>query len=202
LELHASIQVQCWLTVLCPETCPNAKPENVVRHFKNIFSMDTSRKPDIKVGDSVFFRSLGTIYKVLTDSVGGTAGIVEHTLEAISLGAPMHKHTREDEISYVLEGELSVIQNGKVQTAKPGQFVIKPREIFHTFWNAGQQRIRFLEFITPGKFQYYFAEMAPFLLPNQPPQMEKIRETAAKYGLIVDPYAADEIIRKYGLKTL
>jgi uncharacterized cupin superfamily protein len=67
-------------------------------------------------------------------SVRGLAGIVEHTLEAKSLGAPMHKHTREDEISYLLEGELSVIQNGQI--------------------------------ITPGNFQYYFAEMAPFLLPG------------------------------------
>src|SRR5690349_7974608 len=122
--------------------------------------MKTSLKSNIKVGDSVFFRSLGTTYKVLTDSVNGTAGIVEHTLEAMSLGAPMHKHTREDEISYVLEGELSVIQNGEVQTVRPGQFVVKPREVFHTFWNAGQQQLRFIELITPGEFQYYFAEMA------------------------------------------
>jgi len=33
LELCTSIQVQCRLTVLCSETRPNAKPENVVRHF-------------------------------------------------------------------------------------------------------------------------------------------------------------------------
>lgn len=32
----------------------------------------------------------------------------------------MHKHTHENEISYVLEGQLSVIQNGEIQTAGPG----------------------------------------------------------------------------------
>jgi hypothetical protein len=31
--------------------------------------------------------------------------------------------------------------------------------------------------------------------------MDKIREIAAKYGLIVDPYATDEIVKKYGLKA-
>lgn len=155
-----------------------------------------------KPGDSVFFRALGTEYKVLCDAVGGTAGIVEHTLEAHSLGAPMHKHTLEDEISYILEGQLSVIQDGKIQTAGPGEYIVKPRNIFHTFWNAGKERIRFIEFIIPGNFQYYFAEMAPYLLPGQPPQMDKVRETAAKYGLIVDPYAAEDIIKEYGLKPL
>ena len=166
--------------------------------------METGKndKPIIEVNQSVFFRALGTTYKVLSDSVGGSAAVVEHTLEAKSLGAPMHKHTFENEISCVLEGELSVIQDGEVQTAGPGQYIIKPKGIFHTFWNASSQRIRFIEIITPGNFEYYFAELAPFLLPNQPPQMDKVRETGAKYGLIVDPHAADEIVKKYGLNPL
>ena len=164
--------------------------------------METSNKPDIQVNQHIFFRALGTTYKVLSKSVSGSTAIVEHTVEPKSIGAPMHKHTHEDEISYVLEGELSVIQDGIIQTAGPGQYIVKPRGIFHTFWNSGDERIRFIEIITPGNFEYYFAEMAPFLLRDQPPQMDKIRETAAKYELVVDPYAADEIIKRYGLKPL
>lgn len=156
----------------------------------------------IEIDHSVYFRALGTTYKVLSKSVNGSAAVVEHTLEAKSLGAPMHKHTRENEISFVLEGELSVIQNGKVQIAGPGQYIVKPKDTFHTFWNSTDQRIRFVEIIAPGTFEYYFAEMAPFLLKDQPPQMDKVRETAAKYGLIIDPYAADEIIKTYGLTPL
>ena len=155
----------------------------------------------IEINQLVYFRALGTTYKVLSKSIGGSAGIVEHTLEAKSLGAPMHKHTHENEISYVLEGELSVIQNGEVETAIQGQYIIKPKGIFHTFWNATGERIRFIEVITPGNFENYFAEVAPFILAK-PPQMDKVRETAGKYGLIIDPTAAEEIIKKYGLKPL
>src|SRR5215203_1035499 len=126
---------------------------------------------------SVHFRALGTTFKVLSSSVNGSAAIVEHALEAKSLGAPMHKHTRENEISYVLEGELSVIQNGEVQTAGPGQFIVKPMGVFHTFWNAGDKMVRFIEIITPGNFEYYFAELAPYLLKGQPPQMDKVKAT-------------------------
>jgi uncharacterized cupin superfamily protein len=165
--------------------------------------METSNeKPDIQVNQQIFFRALGTTYKVLSKSVSGSAAIVEHTLEPKSIGAPMHKHTHEDEISYVLQGQLSVIQNGKVEIAGPGQYIAKPRGIFHTFWNSGNEGLRFVEIITPGNFEHYFAEMAPFLLHGQPPQMDKIRETATKYGLVVDPYAADEIIKRYGLRLL
>lgn len=162
----------------------------------------SNNRPDIQVNQHIFFRALGTTYKVLSKSVNGSAAIVEHTVEPKSIGAPMHKHTHEDEISYVLEGELSVIQNGEVQTASPGQYIVKPRGIFHTFWNAGDQRVKFIEVITPGNFEYYFAELAPFLEAGKPPQMDKVRETGAKYGLIVDPTAAEEIIKKYGLNPL
>lgn len=162
----------------------------------------TNSKPDIYVGQSIFFRALGTTHRVLSKSVNGSTAIVEHSLEAKSIGAPLHKHTHEDEISYVLEGQLSVIQNGKVETAGPGQYIVKARGIFHTFWNAGEETIRFVEVITPGNFEHYFAEIAPFLLPGEPPQFHKLRETAVKYGLIIDPYAAEEIIKQYGLKPL
>lgn len=162
----------------------------------------SNNSPYIQVNQRIFFRSLGTTYKVLSKSVNGSAAIVEHTVEPKSIGAPMHKHAHEDEISYVLEGELSVIQDGKVEIVSPGQYIVKPRGIFHTFWNAGNERIRFIEVITPGNFEYYFAELAQFLKPGKPPQIAGIRETAAKYGLIVDPTGAEEIIKKYGLNPI
>src|SRR5215207_9309332 len=109
-------------------------------------------RPEIQVNQSIFFRALGTTYKVLSNSVNGSVAIVEHTVEPKSIGAPMHKHTFEDETSYVLEGELSVIQEGIVQTAGPGECIVKPRGIFHTFWNAGNERVRYIEVITPGNF--------------------------------------------------
>jgi len=74
----------------------------------------------MRAGHAVYFRALGTTYKVLSESLNGSSAIIEHTLEAKSLGAPMHKHTHEDEISYVLEGELYVIQDGNVKKASPG----------------------------------------------------------------------------------
>lgn len=154
----------------------------------------------IQPNQFVHFRALGTTYKVLSESIGGSAAIVEHTLEAKSLGAPLHKHTRENEISYVLSGELSILQNDEVQVIKQGQFIVKPMGVFHTFWNATDSMVRFIEIITPGNFEHYFAELAPFLIDGQPPQMDKVREIGQKYGLIVDPDATAGIMTKYGLR--
>ena len=58
------------------------------------------------------------------------------------------------------------------------------------------------EVITPGNFEYYFAEIEPLLSTGQPPQLDKIREVAARYGLMVDPTGAEAIIKQYGLNPL
>ena len=120
----------------------------------------------------------------------------------MSIGAPLHKHTHEDEISYVLEGVLSVIQDGVKQTARAGEFIVKPRGKWHTFWNATPDRIRFLEIIVPGNFEGYYAEIAPFLPAGQPPLTGNLKEVAMKYGLSTDPQATEILIREEGLKLL
>ena len=155
-----------------------------------------------EVNQHIFFRALGTTHRVVSKPLHGSAAIVEHTVEPMSLGAPMHKHTHEDEISYVLEGELSVIQEGVKQVARSGEFIVKPRGMWHTFWNATPHRIRFLEIIVPGNFEGYYAAIAPFLPSGQPPQSEKLKEVAVKYGLLVDPQATETLIKEEGLKSL
>jgi uncharacterized cupin superfamily protein len=57
--------------------------------------------------------------------------------EAVWIGAPLHRHSREDEISHVLEGELTVQQDDRRDTAGVGGTIVKPRGVFHAFWNAG-----------------------------------------------------------------
>lgn len=152
-------------------------------------------------GHSVLFFGFGTTYKVLSETMGGSLGIVEHTLEPGWLGAPPHRHAREDETSFVLEGELTVEQEGEVVTAGPGGYVMKPRGIFHTFWNAGIERVRFVEIITPGGFEHYFEELAPFLPPNvSAPDMPNIEAVRIKYALEFDMSRVDGLLAKYNLK--
>lgn len=152
-------------------------------------------------GRSVLFFGLGTTYRVLSEVIGGSLGVVEHTLEPGWLGAPPHRHSREDETSYVLEGQLTVEQKGQVVTAGPGSYVVKPRGVFHTFWNAGTERVRFIEMITPGGFEHYFEELAPLLPPNSAnPDWTSVAAVGERYGLEFDPSRVDELLKKYGLK--
>ena len=76
-----------------------------------------------------------------------------------ALAAPLHRHTREDEYSYVLEGRVGALLGDEVLVAGPGDLIFKPRNQWHTFWNAGDEPARILEIISPAGFERFFDEL-------------------------------------------
>ena len=54
-----------------------------------------------------------------------------------ALAAPLHMHTREDEYSFVLQGGWAPCSATTSWKPGPGDLVFKPRNQWHTFWNAG-----------------------------------------------------------------
>lgn len=129
--------------------------------------------------DIVYLFDLGTRYLV----EGESFALVEHTLPPRALGSPLHRHTNEDEFSYVLEGRLGAQLGDEVVDAGPGELVRKPRGQEHAFWNPGDEPLRFLELISPGHFAEYFRELAPVLAAGD---HERAQEVAASYELEID----------------
>src|ERR1700704_427627 len=58
---------------------------------------------------------------------GGGFSLVEHPLDPRSLAAPMHRHSREDEYSYILKGRVGADLGGQVVYGEPGDLICKPR---------------------------------------------------------------------------
>jgi quercetin dioxygenase-like cupin family protein len=152
-------------------------------------------------GLAVWIGSFGTIYKVLPESTSSTVAVVEHVLGPHQLGAPLHRHSREDEISYVLEGELTVQQGEHLDTAGVGGTIVKPRQIFHAFWNAGEMPVRFVEIIAPGAFARYFQELAPLLATAGAPDLAGLAALAARYGVEFDFASLPLLLERYGLRA-
>jgi mannose-6-phosphate isomerase-like protein (cupin superfamily) len=98
---------------------------------------------------------------------GGTSqgrfSLVEHPIVARGMAAPLHLHTREDEYSFILEGRWGFWQGGNVAFAEPGDLVYKPRDVWHTFWNATDGPARLLEVISPAGFDQFFVELAALI---------------------------------------
>lgn len=142
----------------------------------------------------------GTTYLAESGATNDAYALIQHTLGPGLIGAPPHRHTREDELSYVLEGTLTVWRDGNVAAAGPGTVVHKPRGELHTFWNSGSTPVRFLELISPPEFANYFRELARIIPPSGKPDPAAIMDLAGRYGLEFDFVALEPLMSKYGLR--
>ncbi|TIS72640.1 MAG: cupin domain-containing protein, partial [Mesorhizobium sp.] len=90
-------------------------------------------------GDSFAIGGFGIHWKIDGAASDKRFSVVHHALAPHALAAPLHRHHREDEYSYVLTGRLAALLGDDVVTAEPGTWVFKPRNQWHTFWNAGDE---------------------------------------------------------------
>ncbi len=91
----------------------------------------------------------GTDFKLWSEATGGILSVVEHPIDPGVL-VPPHIHSREDQTSYVIEGEVNILVGEDVLRCTEGSYVFKPRNIPHTFWNEGSVPARLVEISTPG----------------------------------------------------
>src|SRR5215204_2040207 len=138
-------------------------------------------------GDLGFLGSIGSRHMADGDETGGGFSLVEHPMPPGALAAPLHRHTREDEYSYVLEGRMGALLGDDVVVAETGDFVFKPRNQWHTFWNAGNEAERFFrELAALGGA----GEAAP----------EQLAELSQRYGLEMQPESVPGLLERFGLR--
>jgi mannose-6-phosphate isomerase-like protein (cupin superfamily) len=142
---------------------------------------------------------LGTVHKVPAYVTEGRIAAVEHTLPPKHLAAPLHRHSREDEVSIVLRGTLGAKLGDDVVYASAGAYVLKPRGQWHTFWNAGENELRFVELLIPGGLDAYFQWLSTLLYAGQPPNQAAIQTLAAEYGLDFDFDSVPALCQEFGL---
>jgi mannose-6-phosphate isomerase-like protein (cupin superfamily) len=122
---------------------------------------DASQGPRKIAGDEGPVAELGGCdarFLVWGEESGGGFSLVEHPVPPRSLCAPYHRHAGVDEYSFVLEGRMGALLGDEVIYAEAGELAFKPRDQWHTFWNAGDQPCRILEVISPAGFEHFFRE--------------------------------------------
>src|ERR671924_1742692 len=111
-------------------------------------------------GQQGFLGSIGVRFMIDGDETPDRGfSLVEHPMSPRALAAPLHRHNREDEYSFVLEGRMGALLGDEVVYAEAGDLVFKPRDQWHTFWNAGDEPARILEIIAPAGFENFFKEL-------------------------------------------
>ncbi|HEX5929195.1 MAG TPA: cupin domain-containing protein [Solirubrobacterales bacterium] len=149
-------------------------------------------------GKAGFLGSIGVRFMIDGEDAGGDFSLVEHPLSPRALAAPLHRHTREDEYSFVLEGRMGGLLGDEVVEAGPGDLVFKPRNEWHTFWNAGDEPCRILEIIAPAGFEHFFEELVEMggVLAADPDDMADLSD---RYGLEMKPETVPGLLERFGL---
>jgi mannose-6-phosphate isomerase-like protein (cupin superfamily) len=143
-------------------------------------------------GKFVDLRSLGVRFMVWSEESGGGFSLVEHPIPPRTLAAPLHRHANEDEYSYVLEGRMGALLGDAVVYADIGTLVFKPRDQWHTFWNAGDGPCRILEIISPGGFERLFEQAAEPREAMNPP-------LDVRYGIEFDFESVGRLCEEHAL---
>ena len=144
--------------------------------------------------------SIGVRFMIDTEEThAGGFSLVEHPMPPRRLAAPLHRHSREDEYSYVLEGRMGALLGDEVVYAEAGDLVHKPRDQWHTFWNAGDEPCRILEIIAPGGFEHFFDELGQLVAAGGP-EPEQFGELGERYGIEFKPETVAQLCEQYGLE--
>ena len=141
---------------------------------------------------------IGVRFMVSGLESGGGFALVEHPMEPHALAAPLHRHSREDEYSFILEGRVGADLGGQIVYGEPGDLIFKPRGQWHTFWNAGDAPARILEIISPAGFEKFFDQMTDMAARGEldPPGMVAL---AAQYGTELDLSSVPQLVAAHGV---
>lgn len=141
---------------------------------------------------------VGVQFKIDGEDTGGLVSIVEHPFEVGAI-VPPHVHHLEDEISYVLDGEIGFRSEDDEVVLSPGGYIVKPRGQVHAMWNAASTPARMIEVITTAGFENFFRELSA-LSTEGAPDLEAVGELAQRYQLpFAEPDWLSDVIERYGL---
>jgi mannose-6-phosphate isomerase-like protein (cupin superfamily) len=137
----------------------------------------------IQASEGLHFDVMGAMmtYKATVEDTGAAYSLAVEVTPPHG-GLPLHVHHREDEAMYILEGEYEIQYGDDVFRATAGTFVFLPRDVPNRYQNVGDAPGRFLYITSPGGFEK-LVEQTSLLAIGTPPDMQKIKEMAHKYGV-------------------
>jgi mannose-6-phosphate isomerase-like protein (cupin superfamily) len=101
---------------------------------------------------------------------GADYSIMENAPQRGYGGPPPHRHLRQDQGFYVLEGEFTFHVEGEAIPATEGAFVHVPKGSLHTFENTGSRVGKLLVTMAPaGDFEGFVEEVTERVSMDSPP---------------------------------
>lgn len=91
----------------------------------------------------------------------GQFSCMEQHLAPRQMGPPPHVHYELDEIMYVLEGTITLLEGDQTREVAAGGWHFRPRGVVHTFWNAHDAPAKFIDMYPSSQnFVHFLEELA------------------------------------------
>ena len=137
--------------------------------------------PDVSSRDRVL-DVFGETVILRQDRLGSPldASVIEEIVPP-GVAGPWHRHSREDEVSYVIEGTFRIWRGEEVFDIGPGGVALLPRNQAHTFQNVGPGVGRLLTVITPAGLERFFQVVAERGLGEE--DFDEVTAVAAEFGV-------------------
>ena len=110
-------------------------------------------------GDAWWFLGNLVTVKAAGAQTRGRLTVVEF-LNPPGFAPPVHRHLAEDEMFYLLAGTARFQCDGEELTAGPGDFVMLPVGLPHSFVVGPDEPLHVLQITTPSGFEEFVAEVS------------------------------------------
>ena len=140
--------------------------------------------------------AMGSLFERLVgaDQTEGLLGLSLVT-QPPGVATPLHRHTREAEAFYLLEGSMTYRAGDEIFELSQGSFIYLPKGLPHAFRVTGESPVRFLGLTTPGHLLDLYDEVG---VPAEE------RRLPGEDGLPMDVEIArwNEVGPRYGLEVV
>jgi len=121
------------------------------------------------------------VLKATGANTGASLCLSETTIAPGFPGPPLHVHESLHDMFFVLQGTLTMRLGDEERDAVAGTFVCVPPGFPHTFRNAPDAPVRFLNLNTPSGFEDYMRDLGAAFAEGRSPLSEEIGRIAARY---------------------
>ena len=132
-------------------------------------------------GDRLKIPGSEFVHKIKSVDTNNVFSVIEIITQP-GKGVDLHVHENEDELVYLLRGEIEVTLGDQTMLAVPGVTALLPRGIAHGFTNVGDTPSILIDTILPGKFDNYFVELSELYKAGEPTGHE-IDALSEKYNI-------------------
>jgi quercetin dioxygenase-like cupin family protein len=122
------------------------------------------------------------LVKLEGGDTGNAVAVVHLTVPRLS-GPPLHRHSREDEWFYVLDGEITVEVDGQCYIASAGSSAFAPRGTAHAFQNFREEAAHLLVMVTPAGVDKFFEEVTELNKGLSQPDIPRVQQLMESYGM-------------------